>query len=40
MDDAKPAAEILSLTNYFCRSAKLRIRDQFAGVSGNVDQPG
>ena len=40
LDAGQPAEEILSLTNYFCRSAKLRIRDYFAGVSGNADQPG
>ena len=39
-NDGKPSDEILSLTNYFCRSAKLRIRDYFAGVRGNADQPG
>jgi alkylation response protein AidB-like acyl-CoA dehydrogenase len=36
----QPTEEILSLTNYFCRSAKMRVRDHFAGVSGNADQPG
>ncbi|MEP6709428.1 MAG: acyl-CoA dehydrogenase family protein [Verrucomicrobiota bacterium] len=40
LDAGQPAAEILSLTNYFCRSAKLRIRDYFAGIGGNADQPG
>ncbi len=40
IDAGQPVEEILSLTNYFCRSAKLRIRDHFAGVSGNADQSG
>ena len=40
IDAGQPVEEILSLTNYFCRSAKLRIRDHFAGVGGNADQSG
>jgi alkylation response protein AidB-like acyl-CoA dehydrogenase len=40
LDAGQPVEEILSLTNYFCRSAKMRIRDHFAGVSGNADQSG
>ncbi|MBA3833094.1 MAG: acyl-CoA dehydrogenase family protein [Chthoniobacterales bacterium] len=40
IDAGQPIEEILSLTNYFCRAAKLRIRDHFAGVSGNADQAG
>lgn len=40
IDAGEPVEEILSLTNYFCRSARLRIRDHFAGISGNADQSG
>jgi alkylation response protein AidB-like acyl-CoA dehydrogenase len=40
LDAGQPAEEILSLTNYFCRSARLRVRDYFAGVGGNADQSG
>ena len=34
------AGEILSLANYFCRSARLRIDHYFAGASDNVDRSG
>jgi alkylation response protein AidB-like acyl-CoA dehydrogenase len=36
----EPAAEILSLTHYFCRSAQARIDHHFAGTSRNADQRG
>src|SRR6476659_1951424 len=36
----EPAAEILSLTHYFCRSARLRIDHHFAGTSENADKAG
>src|ERR1700752_888323 len=36
----KPAAEILAVANYFCRSAKMRIDNYFAGTRRNVDKRG
>jgi alkylation response protein AidB-like acyl-CoA dehydrogenase len=36
----RPAEEILSVANYFCRSARLRIDHQFAGTAHNVDKRG
>jgi hypothetical protein len=36
----KPAAEVLSLAHYFCRSARSRIDHHFAGTSRNADQRG
>jgi alkylation response protein AidB-like acyl-CoA dehydrogenase len=36
----EPAAEVLSLAHYFCRSARSRIDYHFAGTSRNADQPG
>ena len=36
----EPAAEVLSLANYFCRSARSRIDHHFAGTSRNADQRG
>jgi alkylation response protein AidB-like acyl-CoA dehydrogenase len=36
----EPAAEILSLAHYFCRSARGRIDHHFAGTSRNADQRG
>ena len=35
---ANPRLEVLSIANYFCRSAKLRIDHHFAGTSENVDR--
>jgi len=40
MNAGEPAAEILSLTHYFCRSARARIDHHFAGTSENADQRG
>jgi len=40
IDDGEPAAEILSLAGYFCRSARLRIDHHFAGTSENADKAG
>ncbi len=40
IDQGKPAAEIISLANYFCASAKTRIDQHFAGTSKNADQRG
>src|SRR3989440_5060589 len=40
IDNGAPAGEILSLANYFCRSARLRIDHYFAGASDNVDRSG
>src|SRR5882762_4663786 len=36
----RPAAEVLSLAHYFCRSARSRIDHHFAGTSRNADQRG
>src|SRR3954466_2269313 len=40
LDAGEPAAEILSLTQYFCRSARMRIDHHFAGTSENADKAG
>ena len=40
IDAGEPAAEILSLTRYFCRSARARIAHHFAGTSDNADKLG
>jgi hypothetical protein len=40
IDNGAPREEILSLANYFCRSARLRIDHHFAGASDNVDRSG
>jgi alkylation response protein AidB-like acyl-CoA dehydrogenase len=40
IDRGEPADEILSVANYFCRSAKMRIDHHFAGTSRNVDRAG
>jgi len=40
IDQGKPADEILSVADYFCRSARLRIDHHFAGTRQNVDQRG
>jgi alkylation response protein AidB-like acyl-CoA dehydrogenase len=36
----EPAEEILSLANYFCRSARLRIDHHLAGTKANTDRSG
>jgi hypothetical protein len=38
IDSGEPADEVLSVANYFCRSAKTRIDHHFAGTSENVDK--
>ncbi len=38
IDTGEPAAEIVSVADYFCRSAKLRIDQHFAGTAENVDK--
>jgi Acyl-CoA dehydrogenase, C-terminal domain len=38
IDSGVPVAEVLSLANYFCRSATLRIDHHFAGTAENVDK--
>jgi alkylation response protein AidB-like acyl-CoA dehydrogenase len=40
IDAGEPAAEILSLAGYFCRSARMRIDQHFAGTSENADKAG
>jgi hypothetical protein len=40
INQGEPAAEVLSLANYFCRSARLRIDHHFAGTSKNADRSG
>jgi hypothetical protein len=40
IDAGEPAAEVLSLTKYFCRSARIRIDHHFAGTSENADKAG
>jgi alkylation response protein AidB-like acyl-CoA dehydrogenase len=40
IDDGASRDETLSLANYFCRSARLRIDHHFAGTSDNVDRRG
>jgi alkylation response protein AidB-like acyl-CoA dehydrogenase len=40
IDAGEPAAEILSLAGYFCRSARMRIDGHFAGTSENADKAG
>jgi hypothetical protein len=40
IDKGEPRDEVLSLANYFCRSARLRIDHHFAGASDNVDRRG
>ena len=36
----KPAGEILSVADYFCRSARIRIENHFASTARNVDKRG
>jgi alkylation response protein AidB-like acyl-CoA dehydrogenase len=40
IDAGEPADEILSLAGYFCRSARMRIDQHFAGTSENADKAG
>ncbi|MEP7015036.1 MAG: acyl-CoA dehydrogenase family protein [Verrucomicrobiota bacterium] len=40
IDNGEPADEILSVANYFCRSARMRIDQHFSGVSTNADRRG
>jgi len=40
IDTGEPAEEILSLAGYFCRSARMRIDQHFAGTSENADKAG
>ena len=40
LDQGKPADEILSVANYFCRSARMRIDHHFAGTARNADKRG
>jgi alkylation response protein AidB-like acyl-CoA dehydrogenase len=40
IDAGEPADEILSLAGYFCRSARMRIDQYFAGTSENADKAG
>ena len=40
MNEGKPAAEILSVANYFCQSARSRIDHHFAGTARNADARG
>ena len=40
INKGKPAEEILSVANYFCRSAKARIDHHFAGTAKNADARG
>ena len=40
INQGENAAEVLSLANYFCRSARMRIDHHFAGTSVNVDKRG
>jgi len=40
IDSGEPTDEILSVANYFCRSARFRIDHHFAGTSRNADKRG
>jgi len=40
LGQGKPADEILSVANYFCRSARMRIDHHFAGTGRNADRRG
>jgi alkylation response protein AidB-like acyl-CoA dehydrogenase len=40
IDAGKPSEEILSVANYFCRAARLRIEQHFAGTKHNADRSG
>jgi hypothetical protein len=40
LSQGKPADEILAVADYFCRSARMRIDNYFAGASRNADKRG
>jgi hypothetical protein len=40
LSQGKPADEILSVADYFCRSARMRIDHHFAGAARNADKRG
>jgi hypothetical protein len=40
LGEGKPADEILTVADYFCRSARMRIDHHFAGTMRNVDRRG
>ena len=40
LSQGRPSDEVLSLADYFCRSARTRIDHHFAGTRRNVDKPG
>ena len=40
IDDGESPDDVLSVANYFCRSAKMRIDNYFAGTRRNVDKRG
>ena len=40
LGQGKPADEILAVADYFCRSARMRIDNHFAGTSRNADKRG
>src|SRR2546422_10300300 len=40
LSQGKPADEILKVADYFCRSARMRIDNHFAGTSRNADKRG
>src|SRR5437667_652309 len=40
LDQGRPADEILTVADYFCRSARMRIDHHFAGTMRNVDKRG
>jgi len=40
INNGAPADEVLSVADYFCRSARLRINTHFAGTQRNVDKRG
>ena len=40
LGQGKPADEILSVADYFCRSARMRIDQHFAGTARNADKRG
>jgi hypothetical protein len=40
MDHGESADEVLSVANYFCRSARSRIDAHFAGTTHNADKRG
>src|SRR6266567_1537654 len=40
LGQGKPADEILSVADYFCRSARMRIDHHFAGTARNADKSG